>query len=166
MSTKVVLLINFRFFEKPDFFPDLLVLAGVWAVLGEEHSVPKGAGAVPAVEPQVPEVVGVVQGEVHKVREVRVNAVLRTKRPALATGGKGYRLLKTVVPKQGDDNLTFINVEVGPAKAPAWLQVDPGSDITCVRGIGYYLKAPAWLQGRRVCAGHRYGRGAGGAHHT
>jgi hypothetical protein len=24
MSTKVVLLINFRFFEKPDFFPDLL----------------------------------------------------------------------------------------------------------------------------------------------
>ena len=105
------------------------VLAGVWAVLGEEHSGPMVAGAVLEVEPQVPEV---VQGEVHKVREVRVNTVLRTKRPALAKGGKGYRLLKTVVPKQGDDNLTFINGEVGPAKAPAWLQVDPGSDITCV----------------------------------
>jgi hypothetical protein len=101
-------------------------------VLGEEHLGPTVAGAVLEVEPQVPEGVGVVQGDVHRVREVRINTVLRTKRPALATGGKGYRLLKTVVPKQGDDNLTFINGEVGTARAPAWLQVDPGSDITCV----------------------------------
>jgi hypothetical protein len=107
-------------------------------VLGAEHSRPKVAGAVLEVEHQVPEVAGVVQGEVHKVREVRVNTVLRTKRPALATGGKGYRHLKTVVPKQGDDNLTFINGEVGPWKAPAWLQVDPGSDITCV--LAEYLE--------------------------
>jgi hypothetical protein len=69
---------------------------------------------------------------VHRVREVRVNTVLRTKRPALVSGGKVYRLIKTVVPKQGDDNLTFIHGEVGPANAPAWLQVDLGSDITCV----------------------------------
>jgi hypothetical protein len=126
------------------------VLAGVWAVLGEEHSGPKVAGAVPEVEPQVLEVVRVVQGEVHKVREVRVNTVLRTKRPALATGGKGYRLLKTVVPKQGDDNLTFINGEVGPARPQhgyRWIRgrISPVCWRSTWRSSGC---SPRWFPGR------------------
>jgi hypothetical protein len=70
------------------------------------------------------------KGRVSKIREVRVNTVLRTKKPKAGKGG--YRKVVTAVPKVAGDNLTFIKGSLTREDTPGWMQVDPGSDVTCV----------------------------------
>jgi len=64
------------------------------------------------------------------IPEVRVNTVLRTRRPV--TRGGGYRRVTQAVPQVSGDHLTFIRGERQSDGTPGWMQVDPGSDLTCV----------------------------------
>jgi hypothetical protein len=62
------------------------------------------------------------------IPEVRVNTVLRTKRPV--TRGGGYRRVTQAVPQVSGDHLTFIRGERQSDGTPGWMQVDPRSDLT------------------------------------
>jgi hypothetical protein len=63
-------------------------------------------------------------------REFRVNTVLRTRKPKTYSGG--YRRVTTAVPKVEGDNITFVSGCLTKDGTPGWMQVDPGSDISCV----------------------------------
>jgi hypothetical protein len=63
-------------------------------------------------------------------REFRVNTVLRTRKPKTYSGG--HRRVTTAVPKVEGDNITFVSGCLTKEGTPGWMQVDPGSDISCV----------------------------------